>query len=35
LLEDRGRLYAQADLTIDTSGKTARQSFEQLKRALA
>ena len=34
LLEDRERLYARADLAIDTSGKSARQSLDQLKRAL-
>lgn len=34
LLEDRERLYARADLAIDTSGKSARQSMDQLKRAL-
>lgn len=34
LLEDRERLYARADLVIDTSGKSARQSLDQLKRAL-
>jgi XRE family transcriptional regulator, aerobic/anaerobic benzoate catabolism transcriptional regulator len=34
LLEDRDRLYARAGLTIDTSGKSVKQSLEQLKRAL-
>lgn len=35
LLEDREKLYARADATIETSGKTVRQSLEQVKRALA
>ena len=35
LLEDRKRLYSRADATVDTSGRTVKQSFEQLKRALA
>jgi len=35
LLADRDRLYARADLTIETSGKTVRQSLEQMKRALS
>ena len=34
LLEDRDKLYARAGVTIDTSGKSARQSLDQLKRAL-
>jgi len=34
LLTDRDRLYRRADLTIDTSGKTARQSLAELKQAL-
>jgi XRE family aerobic/anaerobic benzoate catabolism transcriptional regulator len=34
LLESRETLYARADLKIETSGKTARQSLEQMKRAL-
>ena len=35
LLEDRKRLYGRADAVVDTSGRTVKQSFEQLKRALA
>jgi XRE family transcriptional regulator, aerobic/anaerobic benzoate catabolism transcriptional regulator len=35
LLEDREKLYARADATIETSGKSIRQSLEQMKRALA
>jgi XRE family aerobic/anaerobic benzoate catabolism transcriptional regulator len=35
LLEDRKRLYSRADAAVDTSGRTLKQSFEQLKRALA
>ena len=35
LLEDRDKLYARADLAIDTSGKTARQSLAEIKRALS
>jgi XRE family aerobic/anaerobic benzoate catabolism transcriptional regulator len=34
LLEDRDKLYARAGLAIDTSGKSVRQSLDQLKRAL-
>jgi len=34
LLADRDKLYARAGVTIDTSGKSARQSLDQLKRAL-
>jgi XRE family transcriptional regulator, aerobic/anaerobic benzoate catabolism transcriptional regulator len=34
LLEDRDKLYARAGLTIDTSGKSVKQSLDQLKRAL-
>src|SRR5512134_1903440 len=30
LLEDRNRLYSRADATIDTSGKTLKQSLSQL-----
>jgi XRE family aerobic/anaerobic benzoate catabolism transcriptional regulator len=33
LLTDRDRLYRRADLTIDTSGKTLRQSLAELKQA--
>jgi XRE family aerobic/anaerobic benzoate catabolism transcriptional regulator len=35
LLADRDRLYARADVTIETSGKTVKQSMEQMKRALS
>ncbi|HEY2337382.1 MAG TPA: helix-turn-helix transcriptional regulator [Burkholderiales bacterium] len=35
LLADRDALYARAAATIDTSGKTVKQSLEQLKKALA
>ena len=35
LLDDRKALYSRADAAVDTSGRTVKQSFEQLKRALA
>jgi XRE family aerobic/anaerobic benzoate catabolism transcriptional regulator len=35
LLADRERLYARADATLETSGKTVRQSLAQLRRAIA
>jgi XRE family aerobic/anaerobic benzoate catabolism transcriptional regulator len=35
LLADRDRLYARADVTVETSGKTVKQSLEQMKRALS
>jgi XRE family transcriptional regulator, aerobic/anaerobic benzoate catabolism transcriptional regulator len=35
LLEDREKLYARADATVETSGKSIKQSLEQVKRALA
>jgi XRE family aerobic/anaerobic benzoate catabolism transcriptional regulator len=35
LLADRDRLYARADATIDTSGKTLKQSLTELRNALA
>jgi XRE family aerobic/anaerobic benzoate catabolism transcriptional regulator len=35
LLADRDELYARAHLTIDTSGKTARQSLEEMRKALS
>src|SRR2546421_1728890 len=35
LLADRDRLYRQAEITVDTSGKTLRQSLDQLRKALA
>jgi XRE family transcriptional regulator, aerobic/anaerobic benzoate catabolism transcriptional regulator len=34
LLADRDRLYARADATIDTSGKTLKQTLHELKAAL-
>ena len=34
LLTDRNRLYARADATIDTSGKTLKQSLTELRNAL-
>ncbi|MEA3193904.1 MAG: family transcriptional regulator, aerobic/anaerobic benzoate catabolism transcriptional [Betaproteobacteria bacterium] len=35
LLEDRETLYARANATLDTSGKTVRQSLAELKKAIA
>jgi len=35
LLEDREMLYARANATLDTSGKTVRQSLAELKQAIA
>ena len=35
LLDDRDRLYGRASATIDTSGKTVRQSLAELRRAIA
>jgi XRE family aerobic/anaerobic benzoate catabolism transcriptional regulator len=35
LLEDRESLYARADATLDTTGKTVRQSLAELRKALA
>jgi XRE family aerobic/anaerobic benzoate catabolism transcriptional regulator len=35
LLEDREKLYARADFSVDTSGKSAKKSLEELKRALS
>ena len=35
LLADRERLYARADVTLDTSGKNARQSLEEIRRSLS
>ena len=35
LLDDRKSLYAGADVTLDTSGRSLKQTFEQLKKALA
>ncbi len=34
LLEDRNRLYSRADATVDTSGKTLKQTFNELRAAL-
>jgi len=34
LLEDRNRLYSRADATVDTSGKTLKQAFNELRSAL-
>src|SRR5438874_4211998 len=35
LLADRDRLYSRAHATVDTSGKTVRQSLAELRRAIA
>jgi XRE family aerobic/anaerobic benzoate catabolism transcriptional regulator len=35
LLADRDRLYARANLTLDTSGKTAKQSLMEMRKALS
>jgi len=35
LLEDREKLYARADAVVDTSGKPARQSLADLRKALS
>jgi XRE family transcriptional regulator, aerobic/anaerobic benzoate catabolism transcriptional regulator len=35
LLEDRDKLYARAGLAVDTSGRSVKQSLEQLKKALS
>ena len=34
LLDDRNRLYSRANATVDTSGKTLKQSLTELKHAL-
>jgi XRE family transcriptional regulator, aerobic/anaerobic benzoate catabolism transcriptional regulator len=34
LLADRDRLYSQADVTVDTTGKPFKESFSELKRTL-
>ena len=34
LLADRERLYARAPLAVDTSGKTVRQTLQELRKAL-
>ena len=35
LLQERERLYARADATVNTSGKTVRQSLAELRKAIA
>ena len=35
LLADRDRLYARADVTVDTSGKSPRQCLEEIRRSLS
>jgi len=35
LLQDREKLYARADATVVTSGKSVKHSFEMLRKALA
>jgi XRE family transcriptional regulator, aerobic/anaerobic benzoate catabolism transcriptional regulator len=35
LLQDRNRLYSRADATVDTSGKTVKQSLAEIRNALA
>ncbi len=35
LLEDRNRLYSRADATVDTSGRTVKQSLNEIRNALA
>lgn len=35
ILREREQMYGKADVTIDTSGKSLKQTFEQLKRATA
>ena len=34
LLADRDRLYARAPLALDTSGRTVRQTLQELRKAL-
>jgi XRE family aerobic/anaerobic benzoate catabolism transcriptional regulator len=34
LLADRDRLYSRAHATVDTSGKTVRQTFAELRRVV-
>jgi XRE family aerobic/anaerobic benzoate catabolism transcriptional regulator len=34
LLDDRNRLYSRANATVDTSGKTLKQAFNELRSAL-
>ena len=34
LLEDRNRLYSRANATVDTSGKTLKQTLNELRNAL-
>jgi len=35
LLEDRNRLYSRANVTVDTSGRTQKQSLSELRQALS
>ena len=35
LLADRDRLYARADIAVDTSGRSVRQSLEEIRKAIA
>jgi hypothetical protein len=35
LLADRDRLYARAGATIETSGKTVKQSLQDIRKALS
>jgi XRE family aerobic/anaerobic benzoate catabolism transcriptional regulator len=35
LLADRDRLYARAQASIDTTGKTVKESLSELKKAIA
>jgi XRE family transcriptional regulator, aerobic/anaerobic benzoate catabolism transcriptional regulator len=35
LLADRERLYARAPLAVDTTGKTVRQTLQELRKALS
>jgi XRE family aerobic/anaerobic benzoate catabolism transcriptional regulator len=34
LLADRERLYGRADVTLDTSGKSLRQSLAEIRKAI-
>jgi XRE family aerobic/anaerobic benzoate catabolism transcriptional regulator len=34
ILDSRAMLYSQADATVDTAGRTVKQSLRELKRAL-
>jgi XRE family aerobic/anaerobic benzoate catabolism transcriptional regulator len=35
ILDGRAVLYGQADVTVDTAGKTTEQSFSALRKAVA